>query len=851
MDHCGMVRQILGPTDPQMDPMKCQKKCFLVMLGNSLVKPGYKILPPQKQAHFLSHSFADLFAPPQIFKIEESSHKTPLRRHEEQIETILNHLDELPHERIEEIEDKIGGLGNNQVIIQRDFYRLEIELEEARTQIAVLQKKPIGHDDEVVLARVRISTLEMIIEDIQVSHQSVISNLLEAIYELKNNKMAPKRTSTSASPAMIQAAIRKLVVDSVATALEAQAANMENADTKPREAHVARKCSYKYFMSCQTFKFKGMEGAVGIIRWFERTKSVFSCSNCNEDCKVKFAAGTLTEEALSWWNSFAQPIRIDKSYKITQSEFKKLLIKKYCPRTEIKKMEDNFYNLTVKGNDLKTYMRRFQELAVLCPTVVLNSEKMMEVFIGGLSRSIEGNVTTSKPQTLEETITITQRLMDQGATLTLLNLPFEIDLMPIKLGSFDVVIGMDWLSKWHAKVPYDEKVELNKLTVKNRYPLPRINDLFDQLQAPILALPKGNKDFVVYCDALLQGMGVVLMQREKVISYASRQLKPNEENYTTHDLELGAVKELNMRQLRWLELFADYDCEIRYHLGKENVVADALSLKERIKPLRVRALVMTLHLKLPSQILKAQNEAMKEKNLRAENLRGMDKAFKVHPDRIRSIKNRSWLPLFDYGIRCKVPWAEVGDVQLIRPEIIHETTEKIVQIQQRLQAVRDRQRSYANSRRKPLEFQVGDHVMLKVSPRKGVIRFGKREKLNPRYIGPFKILDTIGPVAYKLELPEELSNVYSTFYVSNLKKCLLDESLVILMKELQLDDKLNFVEEPVENMDREVKQLKQSRIPIVKLKWNSKRGSEFTWEREDQIRARYTHLFPNTTPTSS
>ncbi|GKB32166.1 reverse transcriptase domain-containing protein [Tanacetum coccineum] len=230
--------------------------------------------------------------------------------------------------------------------------------------------------------------------------------------------MAPNRTSTSAAPAITQAAIRKLVVDSVATALEAQAATMVNADstnrnTGERETHVARKCSYKEFMSCQPFNFKGTEGVVGLIRWLERTESVFLRSNCTEDCKVKFATGTLTEEALSWWNSFAQPIGIEVAYKITWSDFKKLLIEKYCPRTEIKKMEDEFYNLIVKGNDLKTYIRRFQELAVLCPTMVPNSEKLMEVFIGGLPRSIEGNVTASKTQTLEEAITITQRLMDQ------------------------------------------------------------------------------------------------------------------------------------------------------------------------------------------------------------------------------------------------------------------------------------------------------------------------------------------------------------------------------------------------------------------------------------------------------
>ncbi|GKE48690.1 reverse transcriptase domain-containing protein [Tanacetum coccineum] len=145
----------------------------------------------------------------------------------------------------------------------------------------------------------------------------------------------------------------------------------------------------------------------------EKLNDLDACYNYTKDCKVKFATGTLTEEALSWWNSFAQPIRIEEAYKITWSEFKQLLIKKYCPRTEIKKIEDEFYNLTVKRNDLKTYIRRFHELAILCPTMVPNSKKLMEVFIGGLPRSIEGNVTASKPQTLEEAITITQRLMDQ------------------------------------------------------------------------------------------------------------------------------------------------------------------------------------------------------------------------------------------------------------------------------------------------------------------------------------------------------------------------------------------------------------------------------------------------------
>ncbi|GJQ89647.1 putative reverse transcriptase domain-containing protein [Tanacetum coccineum] len=171
-----------------------------------------------------------------------------------------------------------------------------------------------------------------------------------------------------------------------------------------------------------------------------------------------------------------------------------------------------------------------------------------------------------------------------------------------------------------------------------------------------------------------------------------------------------------------------------------------------------------------------------------------------------------------YGRKCRslVCWAKVGDSQLTGLEIIHETTEKIVQIKSRIQAARDRQKSYADKRHKPLEFQVEDKVMLKVSPWKEVIRFGKQGKLNPRYIGPFKILA---------------------------KKCLSDESFVISLDEIHIDDKLHFVEEPIEIMDREVKRLKQSRIPIVKVRWNSRRGPEFTWERKDQFKKKYPHLF--------
>ncbi|GJV56993.1 putative reverse transcriptase domain-containing protein, partial [Tanacetum coccineum] len=206
-----------------------------------------------------------------------------------------------------------------------------------------------------------------------------------------------------------------------------------------------------------------------------------------------------------------------------------------------------------------------------------------------------------------------------------------------------------------------------------------------------------------------------------------------------------------------------------------------------------------------------------------------------------------------YGRKCRSPvcWTEVGEAQILGPELIQETTEKIIQIKQRMQAARDRQKSYADLKRKPMEFQVEDKVMLKVSPWKGVVRFGKRGKLNPRYVGPFKVLEKVGEVAYKLELPEELSRVHNTFHVSNLKKCHADEPLAVPLDGLHLDDKLHFVEEPLEIVGREVKRLKRSRIPLVKVRWNSKRGPEFTWERKDQFKKKYPHLFTKTAPSSS
>ncbi|GJZ64864.1 putative reverse transcriptase domain-containing protein [Tanacetum coccineum] len=425
--------------------------------------------------------------------------------------------------------------------------------------------------------------------------------------------------------------------------------------------------------------------------------------------------------------------------------------------------------------------------------------------------------------------------------------------------------------------------------------------------APILALPEGSEDFIAYCDASKKGLGAVLMQREKVISYASRQLKIHEKNYTTHDLELGAVVFALKIWRHYLygtkyadgRMLSDYDCDIRYHPRKANVVADALSRKEREPPLRVRALTFggnvefenakfpeaireqklepradgTLCLngrswlpcygdlrtdfvtKLPKtsqgydtiwvivdrltksaiftpmretdQLDKLARLYLKEvvtrhgipvsiicnrdprfasnfwRSLQSALGTNLDMSTAYHPQTdgqsertIQTLEDMLRACAIDFGKGWvnHLPLVEFSYNNSYHASIKAAPFEALYveSIKQRMQAARDRQKSYADLKRKPMEFQVGDKVMLKVSPWKGVVHFGKRGKLNPRYVGPFKVIERVGEVAYKLELPEELSRVHNTFHVSNLKKCHADEPLAVPLDGLNWTDITSF-----------------------------------------------------------
>ncbi|GJZ41240.1 putative reverse transcriptase domain-containing protein [Tanacetum coccineum] len=485
-------------------------------------------------------------------------------------------------------------------------------------------------------------------------------------------------------------------------------------------------CSYKEFLACNPKEYDGKGGVVVLTQWIEKMESVQDMSGCSIDQKVKYTAGSFMGKALTWWNS-----------QITRLARKLLL--------EIRSV-----NQAMVGAGHAAYTDRFHKLSSRRWHAIGAEDyaKVMQISSGGTgSMMLVRNGSIKKVEkrgnggdpTSRQLVEIDKVI--RGCKLEIEGHVFDIDLIPFGHGSFDVIIGMDWLSNYKAEIICHEKVvriplpdgkvlrvlgerpeekvrllmsaktsekKQEEVVIVRDFPevflddlsgLPPIREVefrielipgampvtkspyclapseleelsgqLKELQdkddiliysktqeehvehlrtklcnALVLALPDGPKDFVVYCDASRIGLGCVLMQRGRVIAYASRQLKIHEKNYTTHDLELGAVifalkiwrhylygtksviytdhrslqhifsqKELNMRQRRWMELFSDYDCEIRYYPGKANVVADALSRKERVKPKRVRSMNMTLQSSIKDMILTAQKEVVDE-----------------------------------------------------------------------------------------------------------------------------------------------------------------------------------------------------------------------------------------------
>ncbi|GJW09736.1 putative reverse transcriptase domain-containing protein [Tanacetum coccineum] len=855
-----------------------------------------------------------------------------------------------------------------------------------------------------------------------------------------------------------------------------------------RQAPLTRECTYPDFMKCKPLYFKGTEGVVELTQWFEIMETVYHISNCTVENQIKFASCTLLGSALMWWNSHVKTVGHDVAYAMTWTNLKKKMTDKYCPRSEVKKLEGEMWNLKVKESDkIKKYVsglpdmihgssenKRKQDdnhqqqqqnkrqntgtayatgsgekkpyggskplstanantannqrgtragqrptcfecgaqghIKRECPKLKNNNRGNQggngnapaKVYaVGRAGTKPNSNVVTGCPVFLAHVTT--KETEDKSEKKRLEDVPifqyfpevfpkdlsglpptrqveFQIDLIPgtapnKKEHEEHLKAILELLKKEEFKGIHVDpaKIESIKDWASPKTPM-EIRQFLGLAGAPILALPEGSKDFIVYCDASIKGLGAVLMQREKVIAYASRQLKIHEKNYTTHDLELRAVvfalkilrhylygtkctvftdhkslqhildqKELNMRQRHWLELLSDYECEIRYHPGKANIEAqkpenlknkDVRGMirkdipKEKLEPRADGTLCLNSRSWLPcygdlrtvimheshkskysihpgsdkmyqdmkklywwpnmkADIATYVSKCLTCAKVKAEHQRpsgllvivdrltksaiflpmrethpmeklarmylkevftrhrihvsifcdrdprfasnfwrslqkalgtNLDMSTAYHPqtDRksertIQTFKDmmhacvidfgKGWvnhLPLVEFSYNNSYHasikaapfealygcWAEVGEVQLIGPEIVQETTKKVIQIKQRIQAAHDRQKELR-------QFKA--------------------------YVGPFKVLEKVIAVAYKLKLPQELSRVHNTFHVSNMNRCYADDPLAVPLDGLHIDDKLHFIEEPVEIMEHEVKRLKQSCILIVKV----------------------------------
>nr|GEV14195.1 putative reverse transcriptase domain-containing protein [Tanacetum cinerariifolium] len=803
------------------------------------------------------------------------------------------------------------------------------------------------------------------------------------------------------------------------------------------------RCTYAIFIKCDLLLFNGTEGAVGLCQWFEKLELVFQISECKEKDRVKFAMATLRGRALTWWNRRMKAMGIEDANSIPWSEVRKWMTEEFCPRIVIQRMEQELYNLRMKGMDIDWYTNRFHELALLCPGMVEPEAVKVEQYLRGLSKSIRdkadevtkgekrkgegdrgshgddrsehnhrqnqrrcnvGAMTNAAPNNnetcqkcknkrhagdcwkctrcgkfnhktercrilemscynchekghrkkdcpklgrngqggnnrgdtsyeveLDDGKIISTNNVLKGCTLNLLNHSFSIDLMVIELGSFDVVIGMDWLSKNNAAILCGEKKV--RIPLKNKVLI--IEGDRNQSRLKIISCIKARKYIENGCELFLAQVTGTVSKEKRV-----------EDVPVIRDFPEVFPKDLpGLPPPRQVEFRIDLiPCATLVARAPYRLAPSKLKeLSEKLKELSEKGFIRPSSSPWGAPVLfiknkdgsSAQAKACEKENIGAEGFVGKGEPFEVRADGTKCLRGRVWLQLFR-GLRDLIMLESYKSKYSIHPgsdkmyhdlkklywwpnmksghcDILNEKfkTKKLAQLylkeivckhgvpvliisdrdpifasrfwrslqeslgtnvdmstayhpqtdgqsERTIQTLEDmlracvidfgsgwdkhlplaefsynnsyhtsiksvpfealyerkcRQKSYADVRRKPLEFKTGDRVMVKVWPWKGVIRFGKRGKLSPRYIGPFKILSRIGP------------------------------ELVIPLDEVKIEDKLHFIEEPVEIMDREMKQLKQSQIPIVKVRWNSKRGPKYTWEREDQMWKKYPHLF--------
>ncbi|GKA63182.1 putative reverse transcriptase domain-containing protein [Tanacetum coccineum] len=877
-------------------------------------------------------------------------------------------------------------------------------------------------------------------------------------------------------------------------------------------------CSYKTLMACNPKEYDRKGGVIALTQWIEKIESIFNNSGCAKNQRVKFAASSFMNKALTWWNTQVQAKGREAAIGMSWADFKVLLVEEFCPSKEMEKLENEFWNHKM-ALEIRGMLRATQptiihseilragiliDEAVICGTLTKGNEKRKGVeetskpggswkdnkkakvgtgfvviaplrnkFVSPYPKCAKcysyhsengpcrlcyncqklghfakdyretfkqvapvnavrmgynqrvcyecgspdyllntcpkmhqapghaGNLLALEGNQVEDGKKVEVNRIIRDCKLELRNSLFIIDLVPLGHGSFDVIVGMNWLSKNKAVIVCHEKVvempleggrilrvqgertlgvakalmnakvdepklseipvvrdfvdvfpedlELNKLTIKNRYPLPRIDDLFDQLQgshhfskidlrscyhqlrskeehevhlrlvleflkkeklyakfskcefwlqevhflghvknkkyewgveqeeafqtlksnlcdAPILSLPDGVEDFVVYCDASNRGLGCVLMQRGKsgvrgmILAAQSEAFK--QENILAERLhgldqqmERKEDESLYFMDRIWVHMYwwpgmkrdiATYvsKCLTCSKVKAEHQRPSGLLQQPEIPEWKWDKITMDFITKLPKtksghdtiwvivdRLTKSAHFLAMREDYSTERLAKLyiDEIVARHgvpvsiiSDRDGRFTSRCWQTVQKaLGTRLDMSTAyhpqtdgqKIGGSSLIGPELVQETTDKEVLIKEKLKAARDHQKSYANNRCKPLEFEVGDR--------------------------PFEILERIGPVAYRLRLPKELSSVHDTFYVSNLKKCLADANLHVPLNEIKIDKTLRFVEEPEEIMDCGIKKLKRSKIALVKVHWNSKRGFEFTWEREDHMKSKY------------